>query len=353
MKLERALRDDLPAVDEILRQGRNYLSAQGLDQWQKFAPVPEETRAFFARGEQYVVRENNEVAGVCVIVDDEPAYRTIEGAWRCGGRYVAVHRVAVSPVFRRRGVASALFAGAARIARERGARSVRIDTHEGNIPMRTALEKNGFCACGTVVIATGEMRIAYEKEVEGMKVVAATGNAHKLKEMRAIFPAWEIVAEGDAGFFGEVEETGGTFAENALIKARAVCAGTGLPALADDSGLCVGALGGAPGVRSARYSGGDDAANRALLIKNLSGAADRSAYFCCAVALVFPDGRTLTAEGKTYGSIAAEERGAGGFGYDSLFISDDLGKTFAEASEAEKNAVSHRGRALAALEKLL
>mgnify|MGYP000067100932 CR=1 FL=1 len=186
-----------------------------------------------------------------------------------------------------------------------------------------------------------------------MKVVAATGNAHKLREMRAIFPAWEILSEGQAGFTGEVEETGETFAENALLKARTVCRATGLPALADDSGLCVDALGGAPGVRSARYSGGGDAENRALLLKNLSGIQSRAAHFSCAVALVFPDGRETVAEGRTEGEILHEERGAGGFGYDSLFYSFDLKKSFAEATEAEKNSVSHRARALAALEAKL
>lgn len=113
------------------------------------------------------------------------------------------------------------------------------------------------------------------------------------------------------------------------------------------------ALGGAPGVRSARYSGGGDADNRALLLKNLAGVSDRRAHFSCAVALVCPDGRELTAEGRTEGSILTEERGEHGFGYDSLFFSNDLNKSFAEADEAEKNAVSHRGRALKRLEELL
>lgn len=186
-----------------------------------------------------------------------------------------------------------------------------------------------------------------------MKVAAATANAHKLKEMREILSNFELISEREAGFLGEVEETGATFAENALIKARAVCKATGLPALADDSGLCVEALGGAPGVYSARYSGGGDAENRALLLKNLKDVSDRSAYFACAVALVFPDGRELIAEGKSCGSILHEERGDGGFGYDSLFLSDDLGVSFAEASEEAKNSVSHRGRALRELLKCL
>ncbi len=186
-----------------------------------------------------------------------------------------------------------------------------------------------------------------------MKVVAATGNAHKLKEFREIFPDWEIVSEREAGFSAEVEETGETFLENALIKARAVCKGTGEAALADDSGIEVDALGGAPGVYSARYSGGDDADNRALLLKNMHSVTDRRAHFTSAIALVFPDGREVTAEGRTFGEILPEERGSGGFGYDCLFYSYDLKKSFGEATDAEKNSVSHRGRALAALEAKL
>ncbi len=152
-----------------------------------------------------------------------------------------------------------------------------------------------------------------------MKLVAATGNLHKLREFREILPDFEIVPQREAGFFGEVEETGSTFAENALLKARAVCKATGLAALADDSGLCVPALGGAPGVYSARYSGGGDAENRALLLKNMEHIADRRAYFACAVALVLPDGRVFTADGRAYGTILHEEHGTGGFGYDCLY----------------------------------
>lgn len=186
-----------------------------------------------------------------------------------------------------------------------------------------------------------------------MKIVAATGNLHKLREIREILQGCEILTEGEAGFFGEVEETGETFLENALLKARAVSEATGMPALADDSGLCVEALGGAPGVYSARYAAkfapGWTAGNKALLLKNLEGREDRGAYFECAVALVIPGGQTFTAAGRTYGSILTAARGENGFGYDPLFFSADLGKTFAEASEEEKNAVSHRGRALQAL----
>lgn len=186
-----------------------------------------------------------------------------------------------------------------------------------------------------------------------MKVVAATGNRHKLKEFREIFPDWDIVSEQEAGFSGEVEETGETFLENALLKARAVCRATGQPALADDSGIVVDALGGAPGVHSARYSGGDDADNRALLLQNMQNAANRDAHFTSAIALVFPDGREVTAEGSTFGTILREERGSSGFGYDCLFYSSDLKKSFGEATDEEKNSVSHRGRALAALREKL
>lgn len=191
-----------------------------------------------------------------------------------------------------------------------------------------------------------------------MRLVAATGNVHKLREIREILSDCEIVSAADVGFTEEVEETGKTFLENACLKATAVANAVGMPAIADDSGLCVEALGGAPGVYSARYSklfaprdwtGG----NKAFLLKNLEGVKDRRAYFQCAIVLAYPDGRTLTAEGRTYGTILEAPRGTSGFGYDPLFLSDDLRKSFAEATEEEKNSVSHRARALAALKELL
>ncbi len=191
-----------------------------------------------------------------------------------------------------------------------------------------------------------------------MKLVAATGNQNKLREIRHILPDVSVITEGEAGFFGEVEETGKTFLENALLKARAVCRATGLAAIADDSGLCVDALNGAPGVYSARYATkfaprGWKGGNNAFLLKELEGVEDRRAHFACAVAVVFPDGREVVATGESYGRILTAPRGECGFGYDPLFFSDDLQKTFAEAEEEEKNAVSHRGRALKALvEKL-
>lgn len=187
-----------------------------------------------------------------------------------------------------------------------------------------------------------------------IRLVVASGNAHKLREIAEIFTDFDVVSQKEMGFDGDVEETGETFAENALIKARAACEALGCMALADDSGLCVDALGGAPGVYSARYCGhhGNDAENRAMLLKNLQGVKNRSAHFTSAIALVYPDGRELTAEGHTYGRILEEEIGDGGFGYDCLFYSDDLGKTFGVASSEEKNGVSHRFRALQAMLKI-
>ncbi len=190
--------------------------------------------------------------------------------------------------------------------------------------------------------------------MEKTTLVVATGNAHKLQEISQIFTQFNVVSQKQMGFCEEVEETGETFAENALIKARAVVKKLGCIALADDSGLCVNALSGAPGVRSARYCGrhGDDKANRDLLLKNLANQTDRTAYFQSAVALVFPDGKEIVAQGKTQGEILLEEVGDNGFGYDCIFKSDDLGKSFGMATAEEKNAVSHRFRALQKLRQL-
>ena len=192
-------------------------------------------------------------------------------------------------------------------------------------------------------------------------VVVATGNAHKVVEIEAILsgamPGARFVRVGDLGDFPEPEETGTTFEENALIKARAAHAATGLPAIADDSGLAVDALGGEPGVYSARYSGvhGDDAANNAKLLANLAGVADeaRTARFVSCVALV-DDDRELTATGSCEGRVAREPRGENGFGYDPLFLPDAApGRTMAELTAAEKNAISHRFHALEKLCELL
>ncbi len=190
-----------------------------------------------------------------------------------------------------------------------------------------------------------------------MKLAIATNNPNKVKEIKAVLG--EFFPEGlysldELGINIEIEETGETLAENAVIKAETVCKLTGMPSLADDSGLMVDALGGAPGVYSARYAGEehDDKKNNALLLKNLQGL-PRSAHFCSVIALVMPDGDIRTAEGRVDGEILFEERGGGGFGYDPLFFSSELNKTFAEASPEEKNSVSHRGRALRAMLRLL
>ncbi|MBQ7368991.1 MAG: RdgB/HAM1 family non-canonical purine NTP pyrophosphatase [Clostridia bacterium] len=180
------------------------------------------------------------------------------------------------------------------------------------------------------------------------RLVVATGNAHKLREIAEIFTDYEVVSQKQMGFDEDVEETGTTFAENALIKARAAAKALGCKALADDSGLCVDALGGAPGIYSARYCGyhGDDKKNRDLLLKNMKDVTNRAAHFTSAIALVDADGRELVAEGHTYGKILYEETGDGGFGYDCLFESDDLKKSFGLATPEEKNSVSHRFRGL-------
>lgn len=180
------------------------------------------------------------------------------------------------------------------------------------------------------------------------RLVVATGNMHKLREISEIFTDFEVVSQKEMGFDEDVEETGVTFAENALIKARAASKALNCIALADDSGLCVDALGGAPGVYSARYCGyhGDDQKNRDLLLKNMQGVENRAAHFTSAIALVYPDGKEVVVEGHTYGKILHEETGTGGFGYDCLFESDDLKKSFGLATAEEKNAVSHRFRGL-------
>ncbi len=187
------------------------------------------------------------------------------------------------------------------------------------------------------------------------RIVVATGNAHKLREIAEIFTEYEVVSQKQMGFDEDVKETGTTFAENALIKARAASKALGCIAIADDSGLCVDALGGAPGVYSARYCGshGNDAENRALLLKNMQGIADRRAHFTSAMAVVYPDGTEYVVEGHTYGNILTKEIGDGGFGYDSLFESEDLKKSFGIATAEEKNSVSHRFRALQQLRELL
>lgn len=186
-------------------------------------------------------------------------------------------------------------------------------------------------------------------------LIVATGNQHKLREIAEIFTDYEVLSQKQMGFCEDVEENGVSFAENALIKARAVCQALGVVTLADDSGLCVDALGGQPGIFSARYCGyhGDDEANRKKLLENMQGITNRTAHFNCAIALVYPNGEELVVEGQTFGEILHEEVGNGGFGYDPLFFSQDLQKSFGVATAEEKNKVSHRFRALKKLWTLL
>lgn len=186
------------------------------------------------------------------------------------------------------------------------------------------------------------------------KLIVASNNKGKIAEIKAILSdLYDVRSLKEENIVSDPEETGATFAENALIKAKAAHELTGAATLADDSGLIVDALGGAPGVQSARYSGkhGNDKANNKLLLKNLDGISDRTARFACAVALVKADGEVIEAEGYTEGEILYAEKGEGGFGYDPLFYSYDLEKSFGLASPEEKNSVSHRARALKALEK--
>ena len=186
-------------------------------------------------------------------------------------------------------------------------------------------------------------------------LIVATGNQHKLREIAEIFTDYEVLSQKQMGFCEDVEENGVSFAENALIKARAVCQARGCVTLADDSGLCVDALGGQPGIFSARYCGhhGDDEANRKKLLENMQGVTNRTAHFNCAIALVYPNGEELVVEGQTFGEILHEVVGNGGFGYDPLFFSRDLQKSFGVATAEEKNKVSHRFRALKKLWTLL
>jgi XTP/dITP diphosphohydrolase len=193
-----------------------------------------------------------------------------------------------------------------------------------------------------------------------LRVVLATRNAHKVAELNRIL--------ADAGFDGDlvgldafpdapdVAETGRTFADNALLKARAIAAHTGLPAVSDDSGLTVNALNGMPGILSARWSGkhGDDQANLELVLGQLADIEDREGAFVCVAALALPDGsREWTTTGVLHGSITRSPRGANGFGYDPIFVPDGLETTTAELAPPDKDAISHRGRAFRAIAKVI
>ena len=188
------------------------------------------------------------------------------------------------------------------------------------------------------------------------RLIFATNNAHKAREMRMLLAGrYDVCSLKEIGLALDVEETGETFAENAAIKAETVCRLTGCAALADDSGLAVDALDGAPGVRSARYAGvhGDDEANLRLVLARLEDVpAPRTARFVCAIALARPGQKTLLVEGRVEGEIIREPRGAGGFGYDPIFLHKS-GETLAEMPEEQKNRISHRAMAAQALLKAL
>ncbi len=182
-------------------------------------------------------------------------------------------------------------------------------------------------------------------------IVLATGNAGKVVELRALLASWgplTVTSLADHPGVELPEETGDTYAENAAIKARAVATALGLPALGDDSGIEVDALGGAPGLRSARWAPTDEE-RIATMLRALASTSDRTARFRCAMALAWPDGRVEIGEGTCVGRIAVAPSGDGGFGYDPIFVSDELRTTFALASADDKARVGHRGRAVRAL----
>ena len=188
------------------------------------------------------------------------------------------------------------------------------------------------------------------------EIVLASNNKHKIKEIKEILKNYKIISLDDINYTEDIIEDGNSFVENALIKAKTISEylksiNKEIDVIADDTGLCCNALDGAPGIYSARYAGDHDfKANRVKLIKELRGK-DKSAYFTCCIVLYHPDGTYKDFVGNTYGRIISKEKGDTGFGYDSIFYSNDLKKTFGEATEEEKNSVSHRGRALKELLK--
>lgn len=189
-----------------------------------------------------------------------------------------------------------------------------------------------------------------------MNVVIASNNQHKIKEIKQILKDKfdNLYSLNEVNIECDPEENGLTFLDNAMIKANAIGQLTDMAVLADDTGLCVNALNGMPGVHSARYAGNHDyKANREKLLHELEGKQDRTAYFATVVVLRYPDGTTVVGEGRVDGSILTAEEGENGFGYDTLFFSNDLNKSFGVATDEEKNSVSHRGRALHDLLKKL
>ena len=188
-----------------------------------------------------------------------------------------------------------------------------------------------------------------------MRIVLATRNAHKVGELQRILAPYdvELVSLDEAGVTGDVAETGETFADNALLKARAAALASGLVAIADDSGLCVDALNGMPGVLSVYWAGRarDDGANLRLVLEQIEDVPDerRGAAFVCAAVAVTPDGREIVAEGRVEGTLLREPRGSSGFGYDPIFVPVGESRTTAEMTAQEKDAISHRGLAFRAL----
>ena len=186
------------------------------------------------------------------------------------------------------------------------------------------------------------------------KIVLASGNKNKLREFREILTEYDIMSCKELGFTEEIEEDGKTFYENALIKAKAVATALNVPAISDDSGICVDALDGAPGIYSARYAGdGIDEHNNELLLKNMQGVTNRKAKFVSAIVCYSPDGTIKYAEGETEGEIMFAPEGEHGFGYDPIFFSKDLQKSLGVATPEEKNKISHRYRALMKIKELL
>lgn len=195
------------------------------------------------------------------------------------------------------------------------------------------------------------------RKEDSMKIVAATGNKGKVREFQEILGKmdYEVVSMKDMGINVDIEETGTTFAENAMLKARVVASLCDYPVIADDSGLCVDALDGAPGIYSARFAGedADDAERNRHLLELMEGKENRKAHYVAAIAYIGMDGMEYVTEGRTDGEIQYAEEGMGGFGYDPLFYSTEIGKCFGLATPDEKNEVSHRGRALRKLYEIL
>ena len=191
-----------------------------------------------------------------------------------------------------------------------------------------------------------------------MTFVLASNNAGKLKEMKALLSELgvDLISQREAGLELDVDENGATFAENAYIKAKAACEASGFPSISDDSGLCVEALGGAPGVYTARYGGSGltDEERYRLLLKNMERVEDRRAKFVSAIACVMPNGDVVRAYGECHGEILYAPMGDGGFGYDPIFGLPEMGgKSMSEISDEEKNAISHRGKAMVKFRKEL